>query len=120
MASCPKMKNNIQREKRVISMMIGIYCKKKHGPSYKNNLCPECQELQAYAHLRLSHCRYGENKGFCSNCPTQCYVQQKKEHIRRVMRFSGPYMLWSHPILLVKHVLAGLPKNTGKSKQAKI
>ncbi|MGL4524469.1 MAG: nitrous oxide-stimulated promoter family protein [Spirochaetia bacterium] len=93
--------SKIEKEKRVISLMIKIYCKKKHAHTF---LCEECVGLENYAHQRLNACRYGEKKGFCTHCPTQCYAKQQKEHIRNVMRFSGPRMLFHHPILLFKHI----------------
>ena len=34
-----------EREKRMVSEMIALYCRKKHGT--KGELCPECAELEA-------------------------------------------------------------------------
>lgn len=35
-----------EREKAMVSQMIALYCKKKHGGT---GLCPECAALDAYA-----------------------------------------------------------------------
>lgn len=32
-------------------------------------------------------------------------VETKREKIRKVMRFSGPRMIFSHPVAAVRHVI---------------
>lgn len=39
-----------EREKRIVSQMIALYCKKKHG--VKGGLCSDCAALDAYARQR--------------------------------------------------------------------
>ena len=39
-----------EREKRMVSEMIALYCRKKHHT--KGGLCPECADLEAYARMR--------------------------------------------------------------------
>lgn len=52
-------KNRIDQEKRVVELMIRLYCRKKE----KNvTLCPRCEELLHYAHARLDHCPFGGEK----------------------------------------------------------
>lgn len=92
----------IETEKQVVTHMIEIYCHKHHHTS---DLCTECANLQAYALKRLSHCRYAENKTFCSQCQTHCYAPKYKEEIKKVMKFSGPRIFFKHPILVTKHML---------------
>ena len=92
----------VEREKQIVTVMIGIYCHKKHQ---HKGLCPECEELNNYAHKRLSYCRHGENKTFCSYCQTHCYAPKYREKIREVMRFSGPWMLLYHPIMAISHLI---------------
>ncbi len=87
----------------VVELMIALYCKKKHK-SKKGELCPECQELKDYCRYRLSLCPWGDKKPFCSNCPIHCYNKEHREKIREVMRFSGPRMLFHHPVLAIRHV----------------
>lgn len=93
--------SRINTEKKVISQMISLYCMKKHNGE---ELCSECQALKAYALKRLENCRYGESKPFCNRCSTPCYAKEQKERIKKVMRFSGPRMLFYHPITTVKHL----------------
>ena len=92
-----------EREKRTVSLMIRIYCKKKHGT--KKGLCPECEALDAYARMRSDKCPFMETKTFCSNCKVHCYKADMREKIRAVMRFSGPRMIFSHPIMAIRHVI---------------
>ena len=93
----------IEKEKDVSFLMIDIYCKRKH--KVKDNNCAECNKLKDYVSLRLSKCPFGENKTFCSNCKIHCYQKEMREKIREVMKFSGPRMLFYHPILAIKHVI---------------
>lgn len=93
----------MKKQEEVVSLMIALYCRKKHK-SKKGELCSECQELMDYAYLRLSKCPFGEKKNFCSVCPHHCYAPQHREKIREVMRFSGPRMLFHHPILAISHL----------------
>lgn len=92
-----------EREKKVVSLMIRLYCKKKHRT--KNGLCEECGKLEEYARLRSDKCPFMETKTFCSNCKVHCYKPEMREKIREVMRFSGPRMVLYHPVLAIRHVI---------------
>jgi len=93
-----------EREKRTVAEMIALYCRKNHGTK-KGALCPECAALCAYAFQRSDKCPFMEEKTFCSNCRVHCYAPDKREEIRRVMRFSGPRMLFCHPVMAMRHVI---------------
>jgi len=101
------MKKDVQtkreREKRMVSQMIALYCNKKHGT--KKELCADCAALEAYARGRSEKCPFMETKTFCSNCKVHCYKPDMREKIREVMRFSGPRMLFHHPVAAVRHVI---------------
>lgn len=105
------VKNNngpiIEREKKTVSFMIGLYCQKKHHYP-KNKLCNECNELKQYALQRLTTCRFGEQKSTCEKCPEHCYRKDYQQKIKHVMRFSGPRMLLYHPILAINHLYKNL------------
>ena len=98
-----KIESKREREKRTVSLMIRIYCKKKHGT--RKGLCPECEAHDAYARMRCDKCPFMETKTFCSNCKVHCYKADMREKIRAVMRFSGPRMIFSHPIMAIRHVI---------------
>ncbi len=91
-----------QREKETVSLMIAIYCRKTHGGK---TLCTECAQLDAYARLRSDKCPFMETKTFCSNCRVHCYKSDMREKIRQVMRFSGPRMIFHHPVMAIRHVI---------------
>ena len=91
-----------EREKETVSLMIAIYCRKKHGGK---TLCPDCAALDSYARKRSDKCPFMETKTFCSNCKVHCYKPDMREKIREVMRFSGPRMLFYHPIMAIRHVI---------------
>ena len=96
------VKTKREREKETVSLMISIYCRKHHGG---RTLCPVCAELEAYARQRSDRCPFMETKTFCSNCRVHCYRPEMREKIRAVMRFSGPRMLFHHPVMAVRHVI---------------
>ncbi|MFR8835497.1 MULTISPECIES: nitrous oxide-stimulated promoter family protein [Bacteroides] len=94
-------KNRIDREKRIVELMIRLYCRKKEKNKY---LCIQCEELLRYAHARLDHCPFGENKSSCKQCTVHCYKPVMRERMRQVMRFSGPRMLLYTPWEAIKHL----------------
>ena len=92
-----------QREKKIVQEMILLYCRDHHKPS--SCPCSSCAALIAYAHERSDKCPFMENKTFCSNCRVHCYQQGMRDQIRTVMRYSGPRMLKTHPILAIRHLI---------------
>lgn len=82
----------IEREQRTAEQMIRIYCRYKEG---NKELCPTCRQLLQYAHNRLKHCTFGEQKKTCRNCPIHCYKPEMKKRIQEVMRYAGPRMFFS-------------------------
>ncbi len=101
------------QEKRVVSLMISLYCYKKHDGFRKGVhrrmgapiLCVECAELDRYARQQIDRCPFMETKTFCSNCRVHCYKPEMREKIKEVMRFSGPRMFFYHPIMALRHVI---------------
>ena len=72
-----KVETKREKEKKSGAIMIKLYCKKKHRT--KDSLCQHCQQLSDYAQMR--------------------------EKIREIMRFSGPRMIFYHPIMAIRHVM---------------
>lgn len=93
------------REKKVITEMVKLYCKKNHK---NGELCDECNEILNYSLKRIDHCKFMETKTFCSNCKSPCYNMEMKEKIKQIMKFSGPRMLFYHPLLVIYHIISGL------------
>ena len=94
-----------EQEKRMVSEMIALYCRKKHG-TRRGCLCAACCELEDYARQRSDRCPFMETKTFCSNCRVHCYQPQMRERIREVMRYAGPRMIFHHPAAAVRHVIS--------------
>jgi len=105
--------SKLTKEREVCDLMIELYCNDHHHIK-KGEMCPKCKDLSEYMHWRLSLCPFGNYKSFCSNCPIHCYKQEYKENIKKVMRYSGPRMIFVHPYLAIKHVIESLiEKNKG-------
>ena len=90
------------RENRTVTAMIELYCRKRHG---RGELCADCRELADYAGGRLLKCPFQENKTVCSRCAVHCYQPVMRERIRIIMRYSGPRMIYHHPILVIRHLI---------------
>lgn len=109
------VKEKRRREEALLSEMISLYCRKRHGS--RGELCGECRELAAYAYERIEKCPFTQTKTFCSACPVHCYRRQMREKIKEVMRFSGPRMLLSHPVWALKHAAVTLRQKRKQKKQ---
>jgi len=102
----PRMR--IEREAQTLQAMFSLYCRGQHGK--RKGLCPDCQELQDYALKRLEGCPYQQGKTTCVQCPIHCYKAELRTRIKVVMRFAGPRMLLTHPVLTIRHTLDGRRK----------
>ncbi|HBG74954.1 MAG TPA: nitrous oxide-stimulated promoter family protein [Anaerolineae bacterium] len=101
-------KNRLERESQTLQAMFLLYCQRHHGCQSK--LCKQCQELQDYSLNRLKHCPFQQGKTTCAKCPIHCYKSEMRSRIKQIMRFSGPRMLLTHPILTIQHYLDSLRK----------
>ena len=106
-----------QEEIQILSEMIAFYCRKKHGNKGDGELCEECKELKEYACLRSKRCPFMEDKTFCSDCKVHCYSPVMQAKIKEVMRYSGPGMLLSHPLICIRHAITGI--KAGQKKKGK-
>ncbi|MFC2011085.1 nitrous oxide-stimulated promoter family protein [Chloroflexota bacterium] len=97
----------IDRESKTITAMIHLYCHEHH--SY-GELGPRCKVLLDYARRRLEKCPFQEGKTTCAKCPVHCFKPVMREEIRAVMRYSGPRMLYRHPIMTILHLIDGRRK----------
>lgn len=92
----------IAEEMKLITAMITLYY---HKHPEKTQISRE--KMNAYALKRLMRCRFGEAKPTCKNCPIHCYRPDYREQMRQIMIYSGPRMLWHHPLLCLKHLIRG-------------
>lgn len=100
-------KNRIPEEKNTVHIMIRMYCNSNHGSDY---LCPDCLALLNYAYRRLEKCPQHLNKPTCSKCAIHCYSTDMRIKMKQVMRFSGPRMLFRHPVMAIRHLLREIRK----------
>ena len=86
-----------EREIEIVKLMIHLYC--RHHDDIDE------AELVDYATQKIQKCPMMETKTFCSQCKIHCYQKDMQEKIKKVMRYSGPRMIFYHPILAMKHTL---------------
>ncbi|MHC4427675.1 MAG: nitrous oxide-stimulated promoter family protein [Planctomycetota bacterium] len=96
----------LRREKKTISVMIGMYCRAHHDGA-TGSLCGDCTALHEYAMDRIDKCPFCLSKPTCLNCPIHCYKPDRREEVRAVMRYAGPRMMRRHPVLAILHILDG-------------
>lgn len=101
------------REKNTVVAMIRLYCHAHHHT--ENTLCLDCQSLVNYSYTRIAYCLYKEDKPACSQCPVHCYKPDMRDRIKQVMRYSGPKMIFRHPIKAFWHFIDRFNKPRKKS-----
>ncbi len=89
-------------EIKTVFAMIQMYCRHFHPNS--KELCSECKALFQYAEKRILNCTYGLKKPACNKCAVHCFKSDMREKIKQVMRWSGPKMIYKHPVLSIKHI----------------
>ena len=105
--------NKIEWEKRTVRKMIELYC--LHH--LRQEAMPEEYELLAeYACQRLEHCKFGEEKTPCGECPVHCYAPPKRQQIREVMRWVGPRMILYSPKDAIVHIWDSIRIRLGNAK----
>ena len=104
-----KIDQKRENEKRILKVMIDIY-QRKHPQESKM-----CENLYKYACLRIDKCPFMETKTFCSGCKVHCYQKEYRSQVKKVMRFSGKYMLFYHPLLTIKHGWLSLKERRRKN-----
>lgn len=105
MSSSSSTLARLARERQTIECMLQIYCRKKHKRAAE--LCNSCRDLLDYALQRIDRCPFKDDKPTCRQCPVHCYKKDRREQIRQVMAFAGPWMLLYHPGLTVMHYWDG-------------
>ena len=111
------LSSRLQNEYDTIVIMVKLYCRKHHDESAV--LCDECTGLLGYAKQRLFSCPFHDQKTTCENCAVHCYKTDMRQKIRDVMRYSGPKMVWQHPVLAFRHLKDSRKKPPGPSNEGK-
>jgi hypothetical protein len=111
-----KLHPRIDRERRTIEAMIRMFCRDHHES--RGAVCEDCAELMTYAEKRLEKCPYQEDKPTCTNCPIHCYKPDRREQVKVIMKYSGPRMIFKHPIFAIRHIIDGYKKAPPKGHRA--
>jgi len=93
---------DLSQERDTLQAMIRLYCRQNHTP---NPLCKECSQIWSYAEERLEKCPFGFEKPTCQNCTVHCYKPEMRQRIKEIMRYSGPRMIWHHPVMAIQHLI---------------
>lgn len=84
----------------MVTKMVNMYYKKH------TNCTITRDQLLDYIQLRRDKCPHGDNKPFCNVCPIHCYKPDMREQVRAVMRYAGPRLLFTNPILAIQHLIS--------------
>ena len=114
----PEPQNNVPKERENIRKTFGLYCNSNHGTT-DNKLCPKCTALLTTVMLKIQRCPYGISKPICDACETPCFGEVPTKEFRNIMKSGQKKMLLSHPLMAVKHKLAGLGAEYAKMQRDK-
>ena len=105
----PELKNNVPKEKENIRKTFGKYCNANHATT-DGKLCAKCTAVLATVMIKISRCPYGI---------TPCFGERFTNDFLEIMKGGQKKMLLSHPIMTVKHKLAGLGAEYAKIQRDK-
>jgi len=91
-----------QRQNEQLEVIIQIYCKAKHDSSGK--LCADCANLLLYAKTKIEKCPFNDKKPNCGSCKIKCYSKPMQDKIIKIMKYVGPRLVFTHPIMTINHL----------------
>ncbi len=113
-----ELKNNVPKERENIRKTFGVYCNANHGTE-GGKLCPKCTALLSTVMLKIQRCPYSIAKPICDACETPCFGEVPTKEFRAIMKSGQKKMLLSHPLMAVKHKIAGLGAEYAKIQRDK-
>ena len=109
-----------RKDVRVLADFVRIFCREQHGSATRSQfeikdgrlqeelanleLCAECAHLLEHGVAKLSLCPY-EPKPTCRKCAAHCYAPGYREKVKKVMRFSGMYLVKRGRVDILLHYL---------------
>ena len=114
----PELKNNVPKEKEHIRNTFGEYCNANHGTE-GGKLCAKCTAVLSTVLIKISRCPYGIGKPICEQCETPCFGERFTNDFNTIMKGGQKKMFLSHPIMTVKHKIAGLGAEYAKMQRDK-
>lgn len=113
----------LREEADTLRAMVSHYCRHHHGTT--DELCPVCRRFLDYALKRLACCPFGGGKPVCAKCRIRCYRREEGRMARLIMRWSGPRLILTHPVLSTRHLFKSLtvtppakPRNRRKEAES--
>jgi len=114
----PELKNNVPKERENIRKTFGAYCNSNHNTS-DGKLCPKCTALLTTVMLKIQRCPYGIGKPVCDHCETPCFGEESTAAFLDVMKGGRKKMMFSHPLMTLKHKIAGVGADYAKMQRDK-
>jgi hypothetical protein len=115
-----RLSDKKRKDARVLADFVRIYCREQHRSQIRRPfeiqdprlqselaglvLCEECTRLLEHGAAKLSLCPY-EPKPSCRKCPSHCYAPGYREKVKKVMRFSGAYLVKRGRLDILLHYL---------------
>lgn len=113
----PKVKSDLS----TLAKFVHIYCRENHRGGEKRQfyykgkgsgelslprmtLCEDCFKLLNHGIAKRAMCPM-DPKPMCKKCPNQCYHPFYKEQMRKVMKFSGIYLIKRGRLDMLYHYL---------------
>ena len=112
----PEIKNNIPKEKENIKQSFAVYCHANHGTE-GSKLCSKCNALLLTVMTKIDRCPYGITKPICDRCDRPCFGANATKDFLAIMEKTRTKMFLRHPIMTVKHKIAGWGVDYAKVKQ---
>ncbi len=103
------LSSQLQKEFDTMEIMVQLYCREHHQEN--DMVCSECIKLIEYSRERLRKCPFHNQKVTCGKCSVHCYKKDMQQKIIEVMRYSGPKMIWKHPIIALQHLINSRKKS---------
>ena len=113
-----EIKNNIPKEKEHIKKTFAVYCHSHHGTEGAK-LCAKCNGLLLTVMTKIDRCPYGITKPICDRCDRPCFGNAPTKEFLQIMDAAQTKMWLKHPIMAIKHKLAGMGADYAKIKQQK-
>ncbi len=117
-----RIDGKIGKDVRVLADFVEIFCRENHRDESREPLaasdpnlrfalgdrdpavCADCRKLLQHSISKRIQCPY-DPKPMCKKCPTHCYAPGYREKMRRVMRFSGLYLVKRGRLDMLFHYL---------------
>ena len=87
-------------EVKILQKMITLY----YNANKDSLSISECLAFKEYTIKKIMRCPLGDEKTSCAKCRIQCYNEPERSMIQKVMRYSGPRILFRSPVLTLVYL----------------